>query len=519
MAVSWGSYVGPGGIQRMRIGWQKTDQTPSTPTSATTSVDVEVKFYFMTDDWGVQDPSNSFAVSGTGDWDVSTRSVDINNGATLPGGTSMVIYTMTRTVALTYGATQTYSFTATLSGINTIGSYTATVSGSVTIPARPYAVPSAPTSISPSRTSDTSHTVTWTRNATTGAPYTSQKVQRRDYDNGWGSWADIATVAGAATTYTDTGTVANRGYQWRIVAVNTVGTATSSASTDLYTTPAAPSGVTAAKDASGNIVITYTNNAAYTAGLTFEVDDTPNGGGFSNIATGITSLTTYTHSSPNPAQTHAYRVRAKRTGGTTLTSANSATSNTVQLLAAPNAPTNLSPSGVVRDATGALVLTWHHNPVDSTPQTKYQIRHRVVGAGSWTTGSVTTSSASTATIAASTYSNGDLIEWQVLTYGSHAPASPFSASAQVQFYAVPTAAISDPAGSRPATNCSCSWPISTNGRAVSSPRATGPENAKLITAQRRTRHPNKFEIRASSVIGLTVDTRNTRHSGRFLDSK
>ena len=66
-------------------------------------------------------------------------------------------------------------------------------------------------------------------------------------------------------------------------------------------------------------------------------------------------------------------------GSTTLYSAYSAYSNTVQLLSAPNPPTGLTPNGPVRPVDEPVLFQWTHNPVDSSSQTAYELRHRVPG--------------------------------------------------------------------------------------------------------------------------------------------
>jgi hypothetical protein len=92
--------------------------------------------------------------------------------------------------------------------------------------------------------------VKWTRNASSAAPYDTQQVLRRVYNNGWGEWTGIATIgtgytSSGAQSYTDSGCVANRRYQYRIKASNLAGEATSGLSAIVHTTPGAPSSLTA----------------------------------------------------------------------------------------------------------------------------------------------------------------------------------------------------------------------------------------------------------------------------------
>jgi hypothetical protein len=338
-------------------------------------------------------------------------------------------------IATVYGAPVVVTVTATLSGYEIVSGATA-VAGSVTIPARPYQLPAAPTGVAAARNSDTSHTVTWTRHVSTAAPYSAQRVQR---STDGGAWATVATVSATATSYTDLTTGADHSYRWRVVADNSSGSTASAASSTLYTTPKAPGTPVAVKDGS-NIVLTFTNTARHDVGV--KVYESVDGGAFALVDTVATAdLTTWTHIAPSAEVTHAYKVA---TYNGALVSALSAASNTVQLLAAPAAPTGLGPS-VVRDATEDVVLVWTHNPVDSSPQSAFQVRHRELGAGEWTTETPVTSTTSSWTLAAGTYTNPDTVEWQVATKGAHADYSPWSATATLPSSTRPTATITTPA--------------------------------------------------------------------------
>jgi microcystin-dependent protein len=97
----------------------------------------------------------------------------------------------------------------------------------------------------------------------------------------------------------------------------------------------------------------------------------------------------------------------------------------------PAASTGLTPnaSSPAKDATLPIPLSWTYNSTDGTAQTKFEIRHRVSGESTWTTIAAVTSSATTWTLPANTYTNGQSVEWQVVTWGTSATSSPWSASA------------------------------------------------------------------------------------------
>lgn len=313
------------------------------------------------------------------------------------------------------------------------------------------AVPLAPSQPTVTRTSDTSHSLSWTRADQTQGPYSSEEVLRRVQTSGvWSAYSVLASLSAGATSFVDTTTVANRVYQYQIRASNAAGNATSASSNLVFTTPGVPASQVAAKDAASNILVTWA--APSTAGspseLKYEVSESTDGGTVWTVkTTTAVGVLTYTHTTPNPALPHLYRIRAivNTTGviGTGLASGYAVT-NTVQLLTPPNAPTNLAntPAGTA-DRAQPIVLTWSHNAVDSTPQTKYTLQHRPVG-GSWTTVGPITSSVSSYTLPANTYTTGTAFEWQVLTYGLHATSGPYSAVATVQVTSIPGVSISTP---------------------------------------------------------------------------
>ena len=253
----------------------------------------------------------------------------------------------------------------------------------------------------------------------------------------------------------DTTTAANKSYQYQIRGTNASGSATSGDSGTVWTTPGVPTSPAAAKNAAADIVVTWAapSGSPGPAYVKYEVSESTDGGSVWTVLT-ITAAgaLTYTHTAPSAVLPHMYRLRAivSPTGlvGSGLTSSPVYT-NTVQLLTPPAAPTNLtsSPAGTANRAQ-AIVLSWTYNSLDSSPQTKFTLQHRAVGAGSWTTvGPITGApgALSTYTLAANTYPTGNAFEWQVLTYGLHANPGPYSAVATVQISSVPGVSISSPA--------------------------------------------------------------------------
>ena len=437
MAISWGSPNSSSG-NAARLGYELT-YSPSSPTASTTSVTVTLRLYAGTR-YSVSDSNNSYSVSGAFS---ASGSKSINHGSSSAWSTSNVtlIGTWSKAVALSYTARQTVSFSASMSGLEAAPG-TARVSGSVTVPVRPVSAPAAPTGLKVTRTSDSRHNLTWTRQATTAAPYDRIEIHR--WDSAGGAYKVIATVSGTSTGFTDVSTVENRQYRYAIRAINAAGKSPFTYTPFFYTNPSPPRGVTAKKV--GQDIQLQWSRFAYDAAR-YEITDYADG--VAQAPTIITSVNAWGHllQAPDPSKTHAYRVRAIYTDPTVgaLQSIWSHASNTVQLLAPPAAPTNLQPSSGAVDATEPATLTWNHSPVDTTDQTAYELRHRPQG-GEWTTTGRVLGTTPARVIAANTWDNGRVVEWQVRNWAEHADPSPWSALATFGTSARPTATVLSPTG-------------------------------------------------------------------------
>lgn len=338
-----------------------------------------------------------------------------------------------------------YTFHIDWTGTSGVGGPTDVYQG-LSLPTRKV-VPATPTGLTATRISDTQVNLSWSHSgsASNGQP-TQNKIQKRV--NG-GAWQDVATIA--ATTTASVTVAANQQLEFRVLASNTAGSSAYSAvSNTVYTTPAAPSGVTATKNGS-NIDITFVENVGYDA-YNHEVWHGTITGGVttwdgSPLATLAAGDLDYTHTAPNPAQVHVYRVRAKQG---TLYSGYSV-SNSVQLLTAPAKPT-VPALPAFANRSAVFRLPWTHNPIDSSGQTKYQWRWSSNGGSSWTTGSKTTSTNQYHDFASGTWSANQTIRFQVRTKGQYdsgsdgdASYSPWSDPVDVTFKSLPVATIISPA--------------------------------------------------------------------------
>ena len=335
-------------------------------------------------------------------------------------------------------------------GVNNIGSSARpSINARLTIPRKPYKQPRPPVGFGYGKTGETQATLWWGLDFTglDGAyPWSNVRVGRQTRN---GPWEETLQFLGwDATSAVDSSLSPDRCYTYAVRSEGPGGVSGwVAAPTQIYTKPTTPNGVAAAKDASGAIVVTWNSPSTiaerwevwHKAGATWET--TP-------IAT--TTSRSWTHVGPSVTETHAYRVVALTPDGTR--SDNSGESGAVQLLAAPNAPTDLTPSTVTLNHSAAHTRAWRHNSRDSTPQSAWQIQTRASldsGAtwGSWAAGAKITSTASSATVPAGTYTADSTIQWQVRTWGAHAAPSAWSATSTYAVSALPVTTILSPSAS------------------------------------------------------------------------
>lgn len=435
-------------------------------------------------DVNIVDSSNSLSWSGGAVTDGSDSNLNLDGS-----GEKRIKNVSGQWQDLEYGSTKTATFSATLSGVNYAGG-TLTVSKSVTFPVRAIDPPAAPTGLSATVNAATNTaSIAWTNNATTSAPYTSLKLERSS--NGGATWVSIP-VTGTPTSFSDTGLAGNSRYRYRIAAVNSSGSSTyTTMTTDGYTTPSAPSSCSAAKDSSGNIVVSWLDNSAHETG--FEVWHSSNGGTSWDVpplTTRSAGATSWTHASPNTGTTHTYRIRAVLGG---LVSGYSTQSNTVQLLTKPLAPTLLGPSsGSALNTAISNTFSWRHNSADTTAQTAYELRHQYSTDGGTSWSAYTTLVGSTdqfRALPAGTFTPGRLYKWNVRTKGQHADFSDWSTDFTFVATTAPSAA----------------WVSPTNGGIV----ATATVTAQWTYADAESEPQSRYRLTLVDENGNTIETIDT----------
>lgn len=351
-------------------------------------------------------------------------------------------YGETLTLSSTVPTREGYTFqgwatssTAASAAYGAGGSYTANSAATL------YAVwkvvaPSAPTSCAVERISDSKNTVTWTPGSGSSITYEAVKVERR-VDGG--SWSQVASVSGSATSYADATTSADHSYAYRVRASNSTGDSSYATSDTVYNTPAAPTKVTAARLAETTVAIAV-ENAANTA-TALELQRSSDGESWATVATVSGSPATSATDEPGGG---TFYYRARNTRGE-LASAWSASSDAVVTICAPAAPELRAPaSGSVQLLSAeAISFEWAHSPIDGSAQTAAELAHSTDGGSTWTTLEVDGAAQSLAV--ANAFGLNSTVSWRVRTKGAHADFGPWSAVRQLYVRQEPSVAFAAPA--------------------------------------------------------------------------
>ena len=426
MSVKWGSKRGASGESAFRVGIEISIPTPG---RLDTQVTVTTKIWVWTKD-KFEDPSTTLVWSGTAvDAGSATANVKTVTNSNWSKKNRQLLKTITKVVPTSYQA-QSMTASVSLTGIEEAGGSTvATAKVATTLPESPVDPPNAPTGCAVARNSDTSHTVTWTNVSATSAarPYVGLYVER--WDNVTNAWAVIKAVK-AISSFTDTSTVGDRRYQYRVRAYNGGGKSAYATSGTIETTPALPANLTASRPAI-SVLVSWTNKS--TIATSIQVWHSVNGVmDGSPLATLSSAASSYTHVSASVTATHVYYVK---TVSSTRTSALSGPSRAVVSAKSPNMPTGLAPSGTRLDVASDIELSWSHSPGDGTTQTAFKVKWRPQGTSVWTlpTGQVLDATASAGTDEITCSGHG-LNEGDIVRFAGSPPA-PLAAG--LQYWAIP----------------------------------------------------------------------------------
>lgn len=295
--------------------------------------------------------------------------------------------------------------------------------------------PAAPSGCTNTRNSDTKNTVKWTRGTNADITYSSIKVER---STDGGSWSQIASVGGTATSYVDASTSADHYYRYRVRAYNSTGYSGYATSGYTYNTPAAPSKVVASRLAETTVSLAITNSPRTATAL--EVQRSTDGSSWSAVATVEGAAVTSTTDTPGGG---TFYYRARNTRGS-LASAWSAASNAVVTITPPNAPTLKAPASgiVVNKAQDAITFEWLHNPIDGSAQTAAELRYSLDDGASWEVIAVDGNGASYGL--ANAFAVNSVVTWGVRTKGAHEDFGPWSGNRAFNVYQEPSVAFAQP---------------------------------------------------------------------------
>lgn len=366
-------------------------------------------------------------------------SYNANGGSGAPSSQTKW-YGETLTLSTTRPTRTNYTFkgwaTSSGGGVAYASGATYTANAAVTLYAvweRSYTVPNAVTNLALARSSDTQLKATWTNNSAVPREYTKLQVNAQTDD---GSWVELSSSLGASTTnYTWNGAQANHRYRFAVRPYNPAGWGSWAYSGYVYTTPAAPTSVTATVPSAGSVAVEVTSGAPWAESHVVEV--TADGGEtWTQVGTVAGAGGTYTDTTP-PAGTCQYRARAVIGE---LYSAYT-TSAEIVTLCPPLAPTiTQRPAAAIATDT-TVTLAWAPNHPDGTAQTKAEVE--VTAGGSTTTIAIT---GDTTSVDLSSYAEtAQSVSVRVRTYGLYAAWGAWSDVVAFTAYVPPSATITSPA--------------------------------------------------------------------------
>lgn len=288
-----------------------------------------------------------------------------------------------------------------------------------------YTTPTPPGKASVVRVSDTSQTVSWVRGTNADNCWTGASIERQEDG---GSWVSVYNGDTDGTSWSDTSTTVGHAYAYQVRGKNPVGTSSAVAAGTVYTTPNAPTGVTASAASATTATIDATTKPKYAD--SYEIQRKTSGDWGSS-----TTVTSLPATVPTSAGSNTFRVRAKKGS---LTS-EWAVSNSITTVAKPLAPTitRLSSRYLVGETA---TFGWKPNHPDGSAQTQAQVETTAPNGQAYYAdikGSTTTYSI--VKLSAGTY------KVRVRTHGLYDGWGDWSGYYQTAVYAAPAASITSPA--------------------------------------------------------------------------
>lgn len=249
------------------------------------------------------------------------------------------------------------------------------------------APPTPPSNVTATRVSDTSTTITWTRNLG-GGQYSAQAL-RVSIDGS--DFNHVTNLNASVESYTYK-SAANHKYRFQVIAFGVNNPASvSPMSNTILTTPATLASLSSSVLSPGVIRVTLPKRPTPYPEAQVVISETHNGGSTWTVkatldvsALHVSATTTWDDTSAETTGTVQYRARVQTNGGT-QSQLFSAYKQSVAagVTTPPNAPTNLTPSGLVSADT--IRLAWKHNPAaNGAAQSSRKLEYSINGGSSWT---------------------------------------------------------------------------------------------------------------------------------------
>ena len=297
--------VGPGASSDVARATTTAATAPDAPSNLTATATGRTE---ITLSWRA--PSNHGGAAITGyQIEVSANAGGSWTNLEINTGTTSTRYTHT---GLSEGDTRHYR----VSAINSVGTGTPSNVASATTGA--VTVPDAPAGLTATASGPNAILLSWSAPSNHGGAVITGYQIEWSTDAG-DTWSDlVADTRSTATTYTHTGLAAATRYDYRISAINAVGTGTPSsvdyATTAAATAPDAPATLTAAASGPAEITLFWTapsnNGGAAITGYRIQVSLDAGGTWADLIKDTESAATTYTHTGLSEGDTRSYRVYA-----------------------------------------------------------------------------------------------------------------------------------------------------------------------------------------------------------------
>lgn len=278
-----------------------------------------------------------------------------------------------------------------------------------------FTVPGAPTGLTATMFDEDRIDLSWSAPSSDGGqPITGYKIERESPTGG--GWSTlIADTGNTSTTYSNTILLSSTQYNYRVSAINSVGTGSPSNADSAYTRPDAPTSLiaTATTGVGGSIDLSWIASSGTITGYGI-LRETPIGGGFAWVADDASSP--YNDSGLAGGVQFNYKIYAYNPDG------NSTYSNTddATTFDGPDPPTGVSASLPSPNTLPFRITVSWTAPSDigsNTVITGYAIDESINN-GAWTTTSAHTGSAATSFTFDHSSSPNNLIKFRVKTLGN-----------------------------------------------------------------------------------------------------